>query len=718
MSSRSEGPTGLVPPAPPAALAPARRPGDVPPPPPAARLDGPPGGAGAASAHAAAQAGPRRLHPAAVGVWSLAGLGPLVLLLIVGSLNLAVAAAIAVFSLVGSTVRWWRFGWQITDDALVIEQGLLQRQRRVVPLERIQSVEAVRQLRHRLFGVTGLRVEAVGGNETQGQLDALSPAEAARLRADLLRRRRAGPATPSGVEEGATEPDEGAETLARVTAGQLVVAGLTGGRVGVVAALLGFASQFFAEQTTAMVETASDFVGAQGLQGVLLAVALFAAAVFVLSVGATVLTFWRFTLTRDERNLYTSRGLLDQRTGTIPLHRVQTVRVEENLVRRWLGRAAVRVEVAGQAGDAADATGMALPIGSRDMAFDLAARIIDRPELANTALEGMPRGARDRRLVRALLATVVLTAPAVWLADAAGLAAALLVVPLSALALGAYRALGHAEPGGVVVARSGVLVRATTMTPERCLQGVALTSTPLQRRRGLASLELHIARSPSAGGGDPTLVDLDADVARAELRRLAALAEHAGRQRRDAEGRLVRPEQPREAEAIAEIHRAADGEQAARRVAALRAGEGFAPALSLVCERGGRLLGHVLLSPVDLEGHDGGVLALTALAVDPEQAGEGVGGRLVKAALAAAAQRGAARVVTVGDAGAYERFGFEPATGHGLWPDGQVDEERWLVRLLPADDGRTGRVRLPEALAAAAAGGGIEARPSSASRGR
>ena len=707
MSSPSEAPAGLVPPPPPGALPASGQPGQVPAPPAAALPVGAPPPTGPPGADPWAQEGPRHLHPAAIGVWSLAGIGPLILLLVVGTLNLVIAAFIIVFSLVGSTVRWWRFRWQVTDDALVIEQGLLQRQRRVIPLERIQSVEAVRQLRHRLFGVTGLRVEAVGGSETQGQLDALRPSEAAQLRADLLRRRRGGPARPSESAAEAAAPGEGADALALVPAGQLVVAGLTGGRVGVVAALLGFASQFFAEQTTAVVEYVSDFVGAQGLQGLLVAVALFAAAVFLLSVGATVLTFWRFTLTRDERNLYTSRGLLDQRTGTIPLHRVQTVRVEENLVRRWLGRAAVRVEVAGQAGDAAEATSMALPIGSRRMAFDLATRIIDRPELADVALESMPRGARDRRLVRALLATVALTAAAVWFADAVGLAAALLVVPLSALALDAYRALGHAEPGGVVVARSGVFVRATTFTPERCLQGVALTSTPLQRRRGLASLELHIARSPSAGGGDPELVDLDEDLARAELRRLAALAAHAGRQRRDVEGRLVRPEQPRDAEAIAALHRASGGERAADRVAALRAGHGFDPALSLVCERGGRLLGHALVSEVGLEGHDGGVHALAALAVDPEQEGEGVEGRLVKAALAAAAQRGAARVVAVTEGEDLGRFGFEPAAEHGLAPDdARIDEARWLVRRLPADDGRTGRVRLAGLLDGAATGGG------------
>ncbi|MBA3622369.1 MAG: PH domain-containing protein [Euzebyales bacterium] len=53
----------------------------------------------------------------------------------------------------------------------MIDQGLLQRQRRVIPFDRIQAVESVRKLRHRLFGVVELRIETVGGASTEGKLE-------------------------------------------------------------------------------------------------------------------------------------------------------------------------------------------------------------------------------------------------------------------------------------------------------------------------------------------------------------------------------------------------------------------------------------------------------------------------------------------------------------------------------------------------------------------
>lgn len=468
----------------------------------------------------------QRLHPAALGVWALSGAGPLVLLLVAGSLNLFVAGIAVLFAAIGAVARWLRFRWRLESDALVIEQGVIQRQRRVIPLERIQSVESVRKLGHRVFGVVELRVETIGGGTTEGQLDALDPQVAERLRRDLLRKGATAPA--AGPTEEATAPP-----LVRMRPGQLVAAGLTGGRVGVFAAIVGFATQALGERTEEALQWLMAYAGGTGTSealtaGLVLAAGTFAVA-FLLSVIATTLTFWNFTLTRDERNLYTARGLLDQRSGTIPLHRVQSVRVEENALRRLLGLAAVKVEVAGHAGgDGGQETSTVLPLGRRREALALAGTILGRPGADGVSLAPMPRGARDRRLVRAAVATLVVAGPLTWWLGAEGAVALGVALPFGLLAMASYRALGHAESDGLLLARSGVLVRRTYLTWERSLQAVTVASTPLQRRRGLATLVLHIARSPR-GGGDPTVIDVSADHARAELWRLAATSDETAR---------------------------------------------------------------------------------------------------------------------------------------------------------------------------------------------
>ncbi|MDP8970343.1 MAG: PH domain-containing protein, partial [Actinomycetota bacterium] len=68
---------------------------------------------------------------------------------------------------------------------------------------------------------------------------------------------------------------------------------------------------------------------------------------------------------------------------------------------------------------------------------------------------------------------------------------------------------------------SGLLVRRTVFVPSSRLQSLALTASPWQRQRRLATLELQIPRSPGVWSG-PRLIDLDVDSGRRLLTRLAA----------------------------------------------------------------------------------------------------------------------------------------------------------------------------------------------------
>ena len=461
-----------------------------------------------------------RLHPAALGVWGVSHLGAAVALLIAGTIEWPILLGGAVLGAGALVLRWVRFRWRIEPDAFVIEQGLLQRQQRVIPFERIQTVEVGRKLRHRIFGVVELHVETVGGSKTEGRLDALDPDTARAVRARLLRLEAAG----SRAELGEVVGEEPGEQLARMAFRDLVAAGLTGGRVGVVAVIFGFAQELLGNRLQRGLQELPSMFGPVALVGV----TVFAATlIFVISVVATALVYWDFTLRRDGSNLRIRRGLLDQRLDTIPLRRIQALRVEENLVRRLLGLATVKMVVAGRAGgNQARDTGTLLPIASHRDALALVEAILDRPDVATAPLQPMPLRARNRRLVRAALATAVVTVVLVVAFGWSGLGGLALGPPAAWLALDSYRALGSGRHGQVVVARSGAFIRRTAFVPEPSLQSLALTSTPLQRQRDLASIELQIAHPQ--GTKDPRLIDLDAYDAWGIMTELAETAARPG----------------------------------------------------------------------------------------------------------------------------------------------------------------------------------------------
>ncbi|HYN97993.1 MAG TPA: PH domain-containing protein, partial [Pilimelia sp.] len=118
------------------------------------------------------------------------GLGPwlgLVVALLVGAVALSV-------------ISWSVTGYQVVGRELRVQEGLLWRRTRAIPLERLQSVEVVRPVLAQLTGLAELRLEVVGGGKTEAPLAYLTVREAGALRDRLLALagRLAAPVAPAG----------------------------------------------------------------------------------------------------------------------------------------------------------------------------------------------------------------------------------------------------------------------------------------------------------------------------------------------------------------------------------------------------------------------------------------------------------------------------------------------------------------------------------------
>lgn len=110
------------------------------------------------------------------------------------------------------------------------------------------------------------------------------------------------------------------------------------------------------------------------------------------------------------------------------------------------------------------------------------------------------------------------------------------------------------------------------------------------------------------------------------------------------------------------------------------------PAISRVAVSDGTIIGHVMVSPLALEGSVAHVVGLAPLSVAPASQGRGVGSRLVTDILEAAHSAGASMVVVLGDFAYYARFGFEPARVHGVDPPPGVSAESLSVVCFAAVD--------------------------------
>jgi putative acetyltransferase len=150
----------------------------------------------------------------------------------------------------------------------------------------------------------------------------------------------------------------------------------------------------------------------------------------------------------------------------------------------------------------------------------------------------------------------------------------------------------------------------------------------------------------------------------------------------------IRPEAEADHEAIWTVNEQAFREDVeARLVDTIRASARFVPDLSLVAEVEGEVVGHVMLSYVDVEPGSVRVLQLGPLAVLPAHQRRGIGSALVRKALRLADERGEPLVLIEGDPRYYERFGFRRADESGIEPpDGAHGPQYFMMRSLGAYD--------------------------------
>lgn len=102
--------------------------------------------------------------------------------------------------------------------------------------------------------------------------------------------------------------------------------------------------------------------------------------------------------------------------------------------------------------------------------------------------------------------------------------------------------------------------------------------------------------------------------------------------------------------------------------------------LSVVAVVGYQIVGHVALSPITIDGKEAG-LGLAPLAVDADYRRQGIGAALVEFALTQCCVLRTAIVVVLGEPSYYRRFGFEPASPHGLideYDGGDAFQVLWL----------------------------------------
>ena len=452
----------------------------------------------------------QRLHPATLAL-AIVKLGP-------RSLNFlpAVAAlgftgnwvyivpailAFLLFSLLAAWFQWLRFRFAVGDDEVVIESGVLSRQHRTIPFDRIQDVSIEQGLVSRALGIAKVGFETgAGGKENDANLNAIALDAAQALRT-TIRAHRSGevavPATAAGVAEPVPVAED--RLLFAMGPGRLLVAGLFNFSLAALA-VVGAAMQFFdgllpfdfnVFNPLDWVDIAEDYGLDQWLfahrwiAGVGAAISLLFIG-FVSGIATMFLANWNFRLTREPRALRRTRGLTTRTDVAVPVKRVQAAILVTGWFRQRFGWHELRLQSLASDGEK-ERDHQVVPFGKFgeiDPVLDEVA--ILRPDVGQH-WQHSHRIVALGPIIGAACATIG-GSVALYLGNQVGWLG-LVAAPLIALiAFWAARFHRWADLGEQVAIRRGAWKPKMTLLPHASVQSVDLKTDFILRPLGLATL--------------------------------------------------------------------------------------------------------------------------------------------------------------------------------------------------------------------------------------
>ena len=417
----------------------------------------------------------------------------------------AVVALGLVALVVAAVLRYLFFQFRVEEHGVLIRQGVLKKTQLDMRFDRIQGISTEQSLIYRMLGLVTVRFTTAGAAGDEGHLPAVTPEFVTRLRDRI-------DAKPVQREQsGGSE----AETLLRLDGGDVTRIGLTDPRV-LQFALVGTAltpaigkpfMDAYERATDVAIQSMAVLADLGPLLGVLTVAALFVCIVLVFLLGSVVVALLRyhdFELRQEGSAFRTSSGLLTRKDVTVEVGKVQQLTVRQGVVMGWMRRYRVQAlpasggPAAGEMPDAAQK--LVVPIVGERTVERLRERVFGSEGRRVSVLP------RDDRF--AAVSPYAMWPPVVWLGVVPAIGASVLgttlfgiaalsclgwIVLVATIAWQRWRRRGYLHDDDALVCRSGFLGFRVHALLFRKVQQVSVSQSPLQRRRNLAALHVHLA---------------------------------------------------------------------------------------------------------------------------------------------------------------------------------------------------------------------------------
>jgi putative membrane protein len=420
-----------------------------------------------------------------------------------------------ILSLVYSIISYLRYTFFIQENELCVRSGVIRKKILNIPFDRIQFIDFRQNMVHQILNVVQVQVDTAGSKGSELEIDAIerSQAEALRELVFAYKRSKAATSTEAMTDE-QVSLHQVPELILSLQPNDLIKVGMSENHLRTAAIIFAFflgiaddIDQILGWDIYGQLEHTTAALSLVGLLATLIAVPVFIFFSFTITLIRTVFKYYGLKFWREGSNFKVVSGLFTRNEKTIQQSKIQLIRWMTSPLKQLFGIYQMNIY---------QATNME---HNKDKSLIIPGCYMQQVEhtLDMTVPEFRHAEFRSHRMDISIVYRMVFFfgfIPALvfgllaWFNHGTMQWLLTLIFPL-AVVMGYWyqkkrRFKIHPD---FILSESGIIGRSFKLIEIHKIQGVVLDSSPVQRWRGLATLNVHTA------GGDISFPYLKADIA-------------------------------------------------------------------------------------------------------------------------------------------------------------------------------------------------------------
>jgi len=422
-----------------------------------------------------------------------------------GSLATRIGIGLTAFftiTIVSSIVRYWFFRYRITDDAVLIREGVFKKTQLDIKFDRIQAINTQQNVVYRYFDLVTVKFDTAGSSKQEGSLPAIKTELAESLKERIRRERPLVVADDEGADSGIDHAP-----ILTLDKADMVRIGLSSNRALIILVLLGplaeqLESKIGESIDSTVIEAALEsgrFTILVGVGTALVVVVSVFLLLMVASIVGAFLRYHRFRLITDEDVLRSTGGLLTRHEHSVNLAKVQTLEARQNMMLRIFDRYRMRAKQA-TSGRKGGSKHFVIPLCTPDQLPEIDQEVFgdEFPDVEMRPKSDVfkpisVRYIRSRMLLGGILPTLIVTSLLFVIAGPIALLSLLWLPTCGLIVWTLYKKRGYFVSEEGLVLRRGFIGYRTNAFLYRKVQRINVTQTLLQERNGLATMRFYMA---------------------------------------------------------------------------------------------------------------------------------------------------------------------------------------------------------------------------------